>query len=465
MTHAISGPFAAEQLAAFAADLRFEEIPAEAVHAARQCLIDAVACAIFGAALPWSRMVEDFARSVASEGPCRLPGALEPGLALPQAALCLGAFAHAFELDSLRKPGAGVHPGATVALPALLAAQAVGASGKDLLRAIVASCEVMFRIGKATLHTPESLGFHAPGITGTFGAATAAGLLLGLDARQLAYAYGICGSTSAGLLAFAKSGQGGMVKRLHLGRSAEAGCTAAILAKSGFEAPLSILEGRFGVLEAFCEKSEPELLTLGLGSIWEILTLCIKHYACHVTAQAPVELLRKMMAEHGFAGPDIATIQLTVSDKVLSHHAEQAPADLMLAQYSVPYSVAIAAFRNPEDARAFSTSALSDPAIASLAKRIDLAAGMPKGWSIEMTVILSGGKAISGRAESFLGCPEMPFSEEGLATKFLTLTAAQGSDRMLALLKALETIHEQDDCSKISEAKGVLVPPLATSSR
>src|ERR687892_414017 len=82
-------------------------------------------------------------------GPCRLPGVTGHGLHVPQAALALGTFAHAFELDNLRSPGAGVHGGATVALPALMMAQACNASGRDLITAIVAGIEVMFRIGAA----------------------------------------------------------------------------------------------------------------------------------------------------------------------------------------------------------------------------------------------------------------------------------------------------------------------------
>jgi len=178
-------PPAARRLADYALSLRFEDLPPHAVQLAKHCLIDAVACALHGSAPPWSRIILQTVLANAGEGLCSFFGALPRPLPCAPAALCLGAFAHAFELDSLRKPGAGVHPGATVALPALAVAEASGASGRDLLAAIVAGCEVMFRIGDATLHSPESAGFHAPGLTGPFGAATAAGLLMGLDAAEL----------------------------------------------------------------------------------------------------------------------------------------------------------------------------------------------------------------------------------------------------------------------------------------
>src|SRR5439155_1006907 len=137
--------------------------------------------------------------------PCRLPGVKE-GLHVPQAALVLGALSHAFEYDNLSKPGMGVHPGATVALPAFTMAQALGSSGRDLLAAIVAGVEVMFRIGAASLHSPEKIGFHAPGMTGPFGAAAAGASLMKLSAGETANAFGIAGSFGSGLLAFARAG-------------------------------------------------------------------------------------------------------------------------------------------------------------------------------------------------------------------------------------------------------------------
>jgi 2-methylcitrate dehydratase PrpD len=116
---------ATERLAAYAVATRFDDLPKVAVERAKQCLIDAIACAIFGAQFPWSAMVLAEALSTGAGGPCRVPGVPGKTLHVPQAALVAGALSHAFEYDNLRKPGAGVHAGATVAPPALAMAQAV----------------------------------------------------------------------------------------------------------------------------------------------------------------------------------------------------------------------------------------------------------------------------------------------------------------------------------------------------
>ena len=112
---------AAATLARFASSLRYEDLPAEVVRQARACIIDTVGVALYGSRLPWSRIIATYALRYGSGGPCTLMGHPQMRVHAPFAALANGAFSHAFEQDSLRRPGAGVHPGATI-LPAVLAA-------------------------------------------------------------------------------------------------------------------------------------------------------------------------------------------------------------------------------------------------------------------------------------------------------------------------------------------------------
>src|SRR6202047_1059766 len=184
------------QLARYAAELRYEHLPAAVVAKAKDVIADTVAACICGADMPWSRIVIDYAERTGPGGKSHI---LRRGTSVQSraAALANGALAHAFELDSLTRPGAGAHPGATVLPPGLAVAQEVGASGRDLIAAFVAGNEVMIRIGRATGHTNEARGFHAPGTTGPFGAAVACGHLLGLDADRMANALGIASSRAA----------------------------------------------------------------------------------------------------------------------------------------------------------------------------------------------------------------------------------------------------------------------------
>ncbi len=429
---------AAQTLAAYAAGLSYEDIPADVLDCARTCIIDTVGVATYGARFEWSKGIARYAQRYGAGGPCTLFGMPEARVHAPFAALVNGALAHAFEQDSLRYPGAGVHPGAVLLPPALAIAQETGASGRELLAAFVAGCEVMFRIGAASHHSSEGLGFHAPGLTGPYGAAVAAGRLLRLDAAQLTDALGLAGSLSSGLLAFTKAKGGAQVKKLHLGRAAESGVLAARLAAEGVNGPETVLEGRFGFLETYCRDGDAARLTAVLGTEWETRNICIKSYPCHVTAHTPVRALRALMAEHAFAPQDVEEIQVEGAPKLLSHHDIRAPQDVMQAQYSVPFCVALALYRDPADPRSFDLSALADPGIRAACASLRLVL-LPtdfkaqSGWHTRVQVRLRGGKRLLRDSPNFKGMPAEPMDADSLRAKFDVLTRDLGDSASAAL--------------------------------
>jgi 2-methylcitrate dehydratase PrpD len=429
------------RLARYAAGLRYQDLPAPVVQQAKDCITDTVAAAICGSALPWSRIVIDYAERTGPGGKCHIFGRSGPAVQAPAAALANGALAHAFELDSLTRPGAGTHPGATVLPPALAIAQERGADGRALIAAFVAGNEVMIRIGRATGHTNEARGFHAPGTTGPFGGAVAAGHLMGLDATEMANALGVAGSLCGGLLEFAR-GDGGMVKRLHLGRASEAGVLAASLAADGFAGPRTVLEGEFGFLRVFCMEWDLGELTRGLGEDFVVSTTVLKRYPCHATAHAAVKAVRDLQAEHGFAATDVEAITLTGTPRMVERHNILEPADLMLAQYSIPFSVALALCREARDLESWDKTALADPQIRGLCRRVRLApepGGGHGGMASTVTITLADGRRLERRAENgMLGAGE-------LADKFLRLTrAARGEQAATTLFERLQRLEREE---------------------
>jgi 2-methylcitrate dehydratase PrpD len=443
----MTGAPAARRLAEFAVALDCRDVPEAALERARQCIVDTAGAALFGSRLPWAGIAARYACCYGAGGASRIIGTPHAAAA-PLAALANGVAAHAFELDSLRRPGAGVHPGAALLPPALAIAEETGAGGRSLLAAFVAGCEVMFRIGIASRHSSEEIGFHAPGLTGPFGAAVAAGRLLGLDAARLTHALGIAGSLCGGLLAFAKAGNGAMVKRLHLGRAAEAGVLAARLARDGYEGPDAVLEGRYGFLDAFCRDADAAALTRGLGTVFETQTLCIKRYACHITAHTPVQSLLALRREHGFGGDEVARLTVLASAKVLSHHANAEPGDVAAAQYSVPFCAAIALYHDPLDPRAFSERTLADPRVRAAARAVELGplqAGGAKrsAWASRVAVQLRDGRTFEREADDFPGTPASPLDAQALREKFLRLAGDfPGAARLCAQLETLDAVRD-----------------------
>jgi 2-methylcitrate dehydratase PrpD len=235
------------------------------------------------------------------------------------------------------------------------------------------------------------------------------------------------------------------VKRLHTGRASE----------SGFTGPDTILEGKFGVFEAFTRGAKMERLLDRLGTHWETLRICVKCYAAHITAHTPVRLLEDLKREHGFTGGDIAEIRAATSEKVLSHHNITAAQDVATAQYSLPFCLAIAAYRDPRQPNSFLDAPHEDKAIRDLTARVKLRLNPEserpgKAWATELDVVLRDGRTLSASGDGFRGAPDTPMSQAELQAKFLTLSAAIGEDRSRRLLDGLQRLEHCKDITALT---------------
>ncbi|MGH7798789.1 MAG: MmgE/PrpD family protein [Candidatus Binatia bacterium] len=445
---------ATQRLARFAVDLSYRKIPNEVVERSKACILDTLAVSLYGSTKPWSRTVSDFVRDSGLRGRSTVLG--EDFSAQPaQATLANGVMAHAFELDNVRQPGAGVHPGATAFVPAFAMAEDKQADGKSLLTAFVASCEVMSRIGVAAGNSLERRGFHAPGLTGTFGAAVAAGRLLGLNERKMVNALGIAGSYSGGLIEFSRCQEGAMIKRLHLGKAGEGGVTAALLASRGFAGPESILEGKFGFCQTFSDSPKLSYLTHRLGRAFETLNIGIKRCACHINAHAPIEALQMLRTETGFNPEEVRAIVVGGIEKLVTHHAIYQPKDLMMAQYSIPFCVALSLYDDPTDPESFNENKLKDKKILAMMRKVRLKVDREieeKGWdrAARVSVALANQQRPSKLVIHFKGTPRNPMSQLDVEDKARKLTRAILSERQLErLVETVKTLENTGDVSSI----------------
>jgi 2-methylcitrate dehydratase PrpD len=442
-----------ERLAAYAAALRYEDLPPAVLQRAKDCIIDAVATISYGAELPWSKMVIAYAQRYGAGGQSTILGTGGLKVNAPAAALANGALGHAFELDATTEPNSGTHPSATLFTSALAVGQERGLSGRDLITAFVAGGEVMFRIGYATKHSNETRGFHAPGTTGPFGAAVAVGRLRQFDAAKMTNTLGIAGSLACGLLEFASAGNGAMVKRLHLGRAAESGVLAATLAGDGFTGPSSVLEGEFGFLRVYCNEWDLAALTRGLGTEFLTSNITMKRYACHMTAQNPVEATQDLRTEHKFSAADIASIAIAGDERVATRNNIPAPEDKMMAQYSVPFSVALSLYRDARDPRSYDDAVVRDRAILDLASRIKTTKAVGQSrqdTTATVTIRLKDGREVSRRVTSFKGTPDRPLDQAELREKFMLMTRHLERGKMEAMFERLQRIEDEKTLDWIS---------------
>ncbi|HLN88353.1 MAG TPA: MmgE/PrpD family protein [Candidatus Limnocylindrales bacterium] len=445
-----------QTLARYAFSLQFRQIPTEVIERAKDCMLDTLAVSLYGSTKPWSRTVSDYVRASRAKGSATVIGTDWKAPA-ERAALANGTMAHAFELDNVRQPGAGVHPGATGFLPAFAMAEEVRANGKALLTAFVAGCEVMSRIGVAAGNSLERRGFHAPGLTGTFGAAIAAGRLLGLNEKKLVNALGIAGSYSGGLIEFSRCQEGAMIKRLHLGKAAEGGVTAAKLASRGFAGPESVLEGKFGFCQSFSDSPKLSYLVHRLGRVWESMNICIKRCACHINAHAPIEALQELRTELQFEPEEIRSIEIGGIEKLITHHANYRPTDLMMAQYSIPFCTALSVYFDPTDPASFDEKKLKDKKLLAMMRKVRLKVDHQieeKGWDRAARVTVDLGK--KGRHTKlvihFKGTPVNPMSSDEVEDKAQKLTRGILTPRRLGrLVDSVANLEKLSDVSKIGE--------------
>jgi len=175
------------------------------------------------------------------------------------------------------------------------------------------------------------------------------------------------------------------------------------LAADGFEGPRTVLEGEFGFLKVFCTKWDEAELTRGLGEDFVVSTTVLKRYSCHATAHAAVRAVRDLQAEHGFIGAQVEAITVTGTQRMVERHNILEPADLMLAQYSIPFCVALALHREARDPESWDETALADPQIRALARRVRLVpepGGEHGGMASTVTITLADGRRLEGHAEN-----------------------------------------------------------------
>jgi 2-methylcitrate dehydratase PrpD len=357
-------------------------------------------------------------------------------------------------MDNLTQPNSGSHPGATTFSAALAIAQERGLSGRETIVGVVAGWETMIRIGRATKHSNERRGFHAPGTTGPFGAAVACGRLMRFDADRMTNAIGIAASTAGGLLEFARSGTGAMVKRLHLGRAAEGGVLAASLAADGFTGPRSAIEGQAGFLKVFCNEYDMAELTRGLGRDYVTMSILFKRFPAHITAHTPVQAIEELKEAHKFAGADVASISIAGEERVAKVNNIPAPTDLMMAQYSVPFCVALALYRDARDPQAFTDAAVRDPDIRALAAKVTITVDQDVhahgALASTVAVTLKDGRTFSRRVEHFKGTPANPLAPDEMRDKFLLLTRKYREADMVRLFTRLQQLENEPDLAWVS---------------
>ena len=288
-------------LASFYSGLEYEDLSPREVDRTKYFCLDYLGVAIRGAITPSSKAIHAALESLSPDGDSVIMGSSLR--ASPEyAALSNGAAAHSIEMDDVQNDSS-LHPAVATFPAAFACADLVGArgdppvDGRRLIAAITAGYDVMVRVGKGLdPRRHYARGFHPTGTCGTFGAAVVASRLLGLGARETAWAMGVAGSQAAGSLEFLADGA--WTKRMHPGWAAHSGIIAALLSSRGFVAPTTILEGRDGFLHGYSDDADETKVMEGLGDTFYINKVSIKPHACCRYNQGPLDCILEIVREN-----------------------------------------------------------------------------------------------------------------------------------------------------------------------
>jgi len=437
-------------LADFLCGLSAEGIPASLLDRATDLLLDHIAVSIQGAHLPWSRIAAEYAAQCSSPGrQAVVYGYDRAPVAL--AALANGTIAHGIELDDTHDPSC-THPGAVVFSAALAVAQTTGASGRQLLLAAIAGYEAMGRAGAALDPQLMARGFHPTALCGLFGSSAAAAMLLGASSQMLQSAWGIGLSMVSGSMQFTEDAKGTMVKRMHAGWPAHNGIVAVQLALQGFEGPRQALDGRRGFAHMYSPCPQTDALIEKLGSSWVVENMSIKRYACCRLFHALIDAIRQTQETHKWKPEQLAHIEAFGPNIMSAGHMEYRPESVMSAQYSLPYSVAVAMAGDPSDPQYFSADRMGDPALLGIADLVTAVVdpGLEKYFPAKfpggVRLGLKNGETITHHLLDSMGTPQTPMTSLDIEEKFKSLTSkhfnAAAQERLISMVKNIR--HEAD---------------------
>jgi 2-methylcitrate dehydratase PrpD len=409
-----------ERFADWASRFRNERLSDEVLHHAKRAVIDWHAALLAGSAVaPATLLQKSFAAEMAG-GKALLPlgGTAPPRLA----ALINGTAAHTAEVDDIFRDGI-YHPGAPTIAAALALAQSNSSSGLDFLKAVIVGYEISTRIG-AAMGRAHYRYWHNTGTIGCFGAAAAAAEVLQLDRERFSHALATVATFAAGLQQAFRMDS--MSKPLHAGRAAEAGVSAALMAKEGVTGSLDVLEGEAGFGRAMGDGPDWNRALATLGSDFHIARMTFKNHTCCGHTFAAIDGALALQKKMQLAASEMESISVKTYKAGLEVAHYEDPRSAAEARFSLKYVVATGLTHGSVRLAAFEPDRIQDPATRALMKKIrvrvdpELDAAFPSQRAARVA-IRARGRREEHLQPTRIGDPDAPLSDAQLEEKYLEL--------------------------------------------
>ena len=451
--------------AEFVEEATFAGIPTEAVRIGTRCLLDGLGLLVAGSEEHSVRLLIEEAEQTGGRADALLLGRGDKKVPASMAARVLGTAGHAHDwddsqvsIDPAHVYGLLTHPTIPPLTSALVIAQKLsGIDGKAFMLAFLTGFEVECKISDWMLPQHYLRGMHSSGTVGTFGAYTAAAKLLKLSGDRLRSGFGIASSFAAGI----RCNFGTMTKPLHVGRAAENGVTAALLAARGFTADPDALDGPWGFFAVQGGGVTAEKVVQGFGKTWSIVEpgVSIKPYPCGVLTHPTIDLMLKLVTEHDVKPEEIDVVKVYAGTNILNPIRYPVAANHLQAKFSLPAALAMIALARRAGKREFSDEFVASAPMQAMQRRIstelDLEIeklGFDKMRS-RIMIHLKDGRRIEGWAdERYRGGPENPLSDADLEAKVRSCCdGVLDENRQSLLIETGWAVAKLGDAGKLME--------------
>jgi 2-methylcitrate dehydratase PrpD len=435
-------------LARYVVEARYDDLPANVRHEGVRTLLNYVGVAVGGS----HHETIDIAVSALSP----FAGPPQAGLFgrperfdIMNAAFINGVSSHIFDYDDTHLKTI-IHPGGPVISAILALAEMKPVNGADFLNALVLGVEIECRIGNSVYPNHYDAGWHITGTTGVFGAAAAAGRLIGLTEQEMVWALGLAASQPVGL----RESFGSMNKSFNPGRAASNGLFAAILASKGFTSSDRMIEAKRGWANTISTKQDWGEITEGLGQRYETLLNTYKPFACGIVLHPAIDAAIQLKNENQIAPSEVRRIDLNVNPLVLELTGKKTPQTGLEGKFSVYHAVAIALIEGAGGEKQFSDRAVRDPAVIDLRAKVTptVDPGI-KPEQVDLTIELNDGRVFRKHIEHAIGSLERPMSDSDLERKFVDLAdGVLSAERTAKLMELCWSVESLGGAGEIAQA-------------
>jgi len=444
-----------ETLAHFAAELTYEAIPGRVREYTKDLLLDALACALAGYRGEDTPKLMRFAAALGQSQESSVIGGER--LSLTGATIFNGFLITAVSMCDVYRPTA-THLQPVIVSPALGIAERDGASGRDLLVALVSGFETAARIA-AGVDYPEfrKRGWHGPGTIGPFGAAAVVGHLRGFDAGTMATAFGLAGSQAAGTFA----AWGTPSVKFHQFRGALSGLMAALLAEQEFVATREFLTAPDGgFYSTYCGGSAKEAATVRLGEHWELEQIALRPAPTSAASQGIVTALFDLIKQHDLKAEHTKRLRIHVSPACFEAYKNRRDYNgKWEASASLHYTAAVVLHDRELWMDQFEPRRYDDPALKRYAKECVELLGDPQ-LDAEQAIVeahMQDGTVLSAHCKASKGTPENPLTRAEIEDKFRR--AARGRLKHAETESVLATISRLEDLKSVRSLMDALRAP------